>query len=105
MTQSFGPVESELIVRDIDGLRAAYLLPIVPDDAPEQIREGLVRRRLAVLTDACPCGGKSSPQNRAARRRLAKTRRGQVAYLAFEHEPTCPAGDDVLVDAIKAWTA
>jgi hypothetical protein len=94
---------NELIVRDLDGMKVAYLLPVIPDDAPPTIREGIARRRLAALEDRCPCGGRS-PLNRAARRRLAR-QRGQVAYLGFAHETGCPAIDDILVEAIRAWSS
>jgi hypothetical protein len=104
MMQRAGPVEGELIVRDVDGVQvAAYLLPLIPDDAPPLVREGIARRRLAALEDRCPCGG-GSPLNRAARRRLARTR-GQVAHLNFVHEDGCPAVDADLYDAIRAWSA
>jgi hypothetical protein len=96
-------IQNELIVRDIDGTRIAYVLPVIPDDAPPTVREGIARRRLAALEDKCPCGGRS-PLNRATRRRLTKAR-GKVAYLGFVHEDGCPAVDDVLVEAIRAWSA
>jgi hypothetical protein len=92
---------NELIVRDLDGMKVAYLLPVIPDDAPQQVREGIARRRLAALEDRCPCGGRS-PLNRATRRWLAR-QRGKVAYLGFAHETSCPAIDDTLVEAIRAW--
>jgi hypothetical protein len=98
------PLATELIVRDVDGTRIAYLLPVISDGAPPLVREGIARRRLAALEDRCPCGGRS-PLNRAARRRLTRERRGQVTYYGFVHEDGCPAVDDTLVDAIKAWSA
>ena len=78
---------TELIVRDIDGTRIAYVLPVIPDGVPPLVREGITRRRLAALEDKCPCGGRS-PLNRATRRRLVKDR--QVTHLGFVHEDGCP---------------
>jgi hypothetical protein len=58
-------ITTELIVRD----DIVFLLPVIPDDAPPLVREGIARRRLVVICGECPCGGRS--------RRLATTR-GQV---------------------------
>jgi hypothetical protein len=80
MTEPTSPVEGELIVRNLDGTRVAYLLPVIPDDAPPLVREGIARRRLAALEGRCPCGGRS-PFNRATRRQLARTRGVTVSRL------------------------
>jgi hypothetical protein len=92
-------ITTELIVRD----DFVFLLPVIPDDAPLLVREGAARRRLAVLEHRCPCGGRS-PLNRAERRRLAKAR-GQVTCSEFVHEDGCPAADNILLDAVRRWTA
>ncbi len=85
-------ITTEIVVRD----GVVFVLPVSPDDAPVLVREGIARRRLVALEGKCHCGGRTL--NRAARRRLRKTR--GVTQLGFVHEDGCPAVDDVLLEAI-----
>ena len=75
----------------VGGKKALFVLPTIPDGAPPAVREGLARRRVAILTGRCPCGGRSG-LNRAARR----ARRGKVVNAEFVHEGGCPATDEEL---------
>ncbi len=100
-------LHSELIIADLPGGgRAAYVLPVIPEDASPEIREGLARRRLAALTGECPCGADSPELSRQQRRARARNRAKQAATLtraAFAHEPDCPAIDTNLVPLLQAW--
>jgi hypothetical protein len=78
------------------------VLPVASDDMPSEIREGIVRRRLAVLHGHCPCVGRKD-RNRAARRPLARKRK--LTVWGFEHADGCPAVDDDLVEAIRGWAS
>jgi hypothetical protein len=73
--------------------RVLAVLPMIPDDAPYRVREGIARRRLTVVTGQCPCG---------ARIDYTQTRGGVVRV---EHERRCPADDDRLTKAIRRWAA
>ena len=96
----------DLFVRDLYGQRAALLLPVIPDDAPDEIREGIARRRLVMTTGTCPCGGTLTGPNRAQRRRMERDRRDGdpgVWQVTIAHEDACPALDDTLYAAIRRW--
>lgn len=100
-------LRSELVVADFpNGRRVAYVLPVIPEDADPEIREGLARRRLAALTGQCPCGADSPTltrqQRRAQERRQAKAA-NTILRAAFEHENDCPAVDDNLIPHLRAW--
>lgn len=73
-----------------DGERGLLLTDPIPDGAPAAVREALARRRIAVTTGRCPCGGRATWPNRAARRAAARAGttppRGQVRHAAG-----CPA--------------
>lgn len=100
---------TEHIVREhADGNRILYVVPVVPDDAPDTIREGLARRRVATIHGTCPCGESTitlSRQQRRARQRRAVKRQANVIYGAFEHTTDCPAADHRLVPLLRAWLA
>jgi hypothetical protein len=84
-----------------DGDTVAFLLPSVPDDAPDAVREGIARRRITAVEGTCPCGAGLILPNRAARR-AAKRAGGQIR-MTVEHEPDCPAVDETLIAAIRRW--
>ncbi len=100
-------IENEVVVVDVPGIgRVAYMLPVVPEDAPPLAREGLTRRRLAALTGRCPCGTIGEPLSRQQRRAQERARaKGStdVLHARFEHEADCPAVDDNLVPILRAW--
>jgi hypothetical protein len=100
-------LHNELIVADLaDGTRVAYVLPVIPEDAAPEVREGLARRRLAALTGQCPCGADNPAltrqQRRARERRKAKAT-NTLLRAAFEHENDCLAVDDNLIPHLRAW--
>lgn len=70
--------------------------PAPPEDAPLSLREGLARRRIATLTERCPCG---------ARRGRPWLGEDGYQHASFWHEDGCPAGDERLGDAYDAWKA
>lgn len=92
-------IQTDTVVGELGGKKALYVLPVASEDMPPEIREGIVRRRLAVLHGRCPCGGRKD-LDRAARRALA--RKDNVTVWGFQHADGCPAVDDVLVEAIRA---
>ncbi len=89
------------LVDDADGQLVGYVLPEIPEDAPHEVREGLVRRRLTALEGKCPCGALAVLPNREQRRRAARTRTS--LRIAVMHEPDCPAVDRVLEAALARW--
>jgi hypothetical protein len=92
---------SELFIGTVCGERYAGLVPPLPDDAPPQVLEGLVRHRIVLTGGVCPCGAVLVLPNRQQRR--AAQRRGEVLHVRIEHEDGCPAIDEVLIPAIQAW--
>jgi hypothetical protein len=83
------------------GETVAFVLPRIPDDAPEEIREGVARRRITAIDGKCPCGGELVLPNRAARRKAVRT--GTPVHMRIEHEDDCPAIDTALDAAIRRW--
>lgn len=65
---------------------AAALLPVAPDDAPAAVREGVARRRMALLDCRCPCGATFTPGS-----------------YQFAHDEACPGTDENLAQALWAW--
>lgn len=86
------------IAVDDDGTTVGYVLPIIPDDASHDVREGIARRRITALNGECPCGARVVTPNRETRR--AAARRGQVLAISVKHEADCPAGDTALAAAV-----
>jgi hypothetical protein len=84
-----------------DGETVAFVLPRIPDDAPEEIREGVARRRIVAINGRCPCGAELVLPNRAARRKAARA--GSFVRMRIEHEDDCPAIDTALDEAIRRW--
>ena len=76
--------------------RVLFLLGSIPDDAPEQIKEGLARRRQVSLFGRCPCG---------ARVGKIKVSADGISHAPVLHEADCLAGDDNLIPLIDAWRA
>jgi hypothetical protein len=65
-----------------------------PDDAPELVREGLARQRVARLTGRCPCG--------AAAGEAVKGDAG-VYRRKVSHIGACPASGRQLRQRVVAW--
>ncbi len=88
---------TDAVLLDSDGRPAIYLGPELREGLPALVLEGLARRRLVALGDACPCGARMVVPNRAARR---AARRDGVAVLTvpIEHENDCPAVTPALLD-------
>jgi hypothetical protein len=80
-------IEYDYVVGELGGRRALYVLPVASEDMPSKIREGITRRRLAVLHGRCPSGGRKD-LNRAARRALA--RKNKVTIGASSTRMTGP---------------
>ncbi len=89
-------IREEVLVADHPILqqRIAYVLPVIPEDAPAAIREGIARRRLTAMTGRCPCGASVDYGDRQAR---------QVMVGNLVHTASCPASDARLVKAIRRW--
>ncbi len=89
------------VVDDADGQLVGYVLPSIPDDAPEDVREGLARRRISAVQGRCPCGAVVTMPNRQQRRHAARTRTS--LRILVEHEDACPAVDRMLEAALGRW--
>jgi hypothetical protein len=87
----------EVLVGDtpVLGQRVAYLLPVISDDAPYAIREGIARRRIAATTGRCPCGAVAD---------YGERRPGEAGVGEVHHERLCPAATTArLVKAYRRW--
>ena len=80
------------------GDRVLSVVPTIPDDAPEIIREGIARRRLVATGQSCPCGARLIRPNLAQRRRTNKLRGTTHVYVWHEHD--CPASTEALLEAL-----
>ncbi len=88
-------IHDELVTFTLpDGRRAAGLLPVIPEDAPYQIREGIARRRITATTGVCPCGAIFDVGSPAV---------GEHVTVAVEHEDGCPAITTTLAKAVRRW--
>lgn len=74
--------------------RTLFLLPVIPDDAPYAVREGIARRRVSAVTGRCPCGAVTDYGELAA---------GTVGVGEVLHERRCPADTHKLVKACRRW--
>ena len=85
------PVEFRYRPREtvMQGERVVILESEIPDNAPQDIKEGLSRRAIVNGGGTCPCGARMILPNRAARRRA--TRPGYAIEVTVQHEPDCPA--------------
>lgn len=79
---------------DHHGHRAAALVPQIPDDAPDNVREGLARRRLALTEGRCPCGVRTA---------LPAPQDGSLEVVGLEHRDHCPAVTKNLRRALRKW--
>ena len=70
----------------LTGQRTAIALPVIPEDAPNDVQEGVARQRVAATTGRCPCG--AVVDWNAARVR---------------HEDDCPAEKTRLRRACRRW--
>lgn len=73
-----------------------FVLPVIPEDAPYRIREGIARRRIAATTGQCPCGAMTD---------YGDPRPGQIGVGEVLHARRCPADTARLVKAIRRWSA
>ena len=73
----------------MQGERVVILESEIPDNAPQDIKEGLSRRAIVNAGGTCPCGARMILPNRAARRRA--TRLGYAIEVTVQHEANCPA--------------
>ena len=85
------------------GDKVVSVVPEIPDDAPDVIREGIARRRLVATGRPCPCGARLAGPNRHQRRRAAKLKRGTVRDVFVWHEHDCPASTEALIEAMDEW--
>ncbi len=75
--------------------RTLLVLPVVPEDAPYAVREGIARRRVAAVSGECPCGAVVD---------FGELLPGEVGIGEVFHERWCPADTDRLVKACRRWT-
>jgi hypothetical protein len=68
--------------------RVCMVLPVIPEDAPYRVREGIARRRITALTGSCPCGATAAHGDTTS---------------DICHERGCPAVTETLMKAIRRW--
>ena len=62
-----------------------YVLPSIPDDAPDEVKDALAIRNACATEGKCPACG-AIPE-------LSLDRDG-LGWLTFHHQPDCPVRDD-----------
>lgn len=86
-------LREELVKVRLEGIGTALvLLPVIPEDAPYRVREGIARRRLVAVNGSCPCGAHLD------------TSTAPVGLAAVEHDQLCPAATYRLAKAIRRWS-
>lgn len=81
-------------------MNALVIVPDIPDEAPDAVREGIARRRIVATGGTCPCGAVLRLPNRAQRRAT-----DGVFDVTVRHENDCPAVTGTLLAAIADWQA
>jgi hypothetical protein len=89
------------VIDEDTGEVVGYVLADIPDQAPDDVREGLARRRIVAVDGTCPCGATLQLPSRAQRR--AAARGGHPCPVRVEHEDDCPAADRHLDAALRRW--
>lgn len=84
----------------IQGVPSVVMDFQVPDDAPPNLKEGIVRRNIVNGGGMCPCGAKVTLPSRRQRRK----NKGQIMMLAASHTADCVASDEALLSAYRRWT-
>ena len=67
--------------------RTLYVLPNIPDDAPEDVKNGLAIRNATNVAGVCPSCGATGEIHR-------DTDHDGVWHIVFEHESECRAFTD-----------
>jgi hypothetical protein len=88
----------------VEGIDTAFVVPALPDDATETVREGIARRRLATINGECPCGARRPRLSRELRRRLKRASGEQEFFsVDIEHEVDCPAVAPETIAHVRGW--
>lgn len=87
-------IEVEAVTFDVGTVRAMALLPVIPDDAPDPVREGIARRRIATIEGRCPCGVGVD---------YSQIPRGAVTHRTVNHRDHCPAITRNVRRALRRW--
>lgn len=91
----------EVAARDVPGVgRVAFVVPVISEDMPPQLKNALAARRLATIEGKCPCGATLHLPNREQRRRAQRSGRQLSATVA--HEPACDAADERITALLRA---
>jgi hypothetical protein len=93
----------DFISGDVEGVDTAFVVPHLPDDAPAVVREGIARRRLAVINGVCPCGARRPRLNRELRRRLKRDGPQEAYAVDIRHEDDCPAVAAEVIAHVRGW--
>lgn len=78
-----------------DGRRGVAVLPVIPEDAPPRIREGIARRRIAATTGRCPCGAVID---------YDAGRLDGASVAEVYHDRRCPADTARLAKHLRRWS-
>ncbi len=68
------------------------VLPEIPDDASENVKNALAIRNAATLSGRCACGAVAGP--------IEQVETG-IYMVTMEHENDCPAADENLARALE----
>lgn len=74
--------------------RSIAMVPVIPEDAPGPVREGVARQRIAAITGSCLCG--AQVEHRSAG--------GGLHFAEVYHDRRCPGQSDRLREAMRRWS-
>lgn len=95
MTTTHRPLRDELLTVDHpEHGRMLLVVPVIPEDAPYRVREGIARRRLTAITGTCPCGASVDYTAAVA---------GVANVAEVQHARLCPADTGRLVRELRRW--
>lgn len=84
-----------LYVQDVPGIgRVAFLLLVIKDAYPGEIKSAMALRNSVTLGAICECGAHRVFPSRAIRRAAAA--RGEAVAMSVAHKEDCPIGDTQL---------
>lgn len=88
-------IDSEVVHINVPGVGHGFTcLPVIPEDAPYRVREGIARQRIAATTGTCPCG---------ARIDYSAASWGDLHLAEAHHDQRCPGHPARLNKAVRRW--
>lgn len=88
-------INTEVVHINVPGFgQAITWLPVIPDDAPYPVREGVARQRIAATGGRCPCGAQTDYTADVA---------DGINVAEVRHRRLCPGHPDQLAVELRRW--